>query len=140
GAPMNRIKNKCFIASAGLHLSLLVILFVGPAFLSSSKQNEARPQLDFVAFRTVEDALAGGGSPNASPPAPAPTPAPAPPKVETPQLPPPAPKVEKVESPKTEAPDRDALEVKPAKKLPNVNLKQVTRPKNASANTKPTTD
>ncbi len=31
---MNRLQKKCVIATAGLHLLLLVILFVGPAFFN----------------------------------------------------------------------------------------------------------
>lgn len=133
---MNRTQKKCFMAATGMHLLLLVILFVGPAFLSSSEKSDNRPPIDFVALKTIDEALAGGGSPNARPPAPVPVA----PKVATPQPAPPAPRVEKVEPPKVETPERDTFDIKPAKKLPRVNLKPVVRPKNSSAKVKPTTN
>jgi protein TonB len=133
---MNRIQKKCFVASAGFHLLLLVILFIGPAFLSSSEKSDNRPPIDFVAYRTIEEALSGGGSPKARPPAPAPEPQ----KIETPQPAPPTPRVEKVEPPKVETPDRDTFDTKPAKKLPSVNLKPVVRPNNSPSKVKPTTN
>jgi len=138
---MNRNQKKCFIASSGLHLLLLVILFVGPAFLSSSEKSDSRPPIDFIALKTIDEALSGGGGPNARPLAPAPVA----PKVETPkaeilQPVPPTPRVEKVETPKVETPERDTFDTKPAKKLPNVSLKPVVRPKNSKAKVKPTTD
>jgi len=141
---MNRIQKKCFMAATGMHVLLLAILFVGPAFLSSSKQSDNRPPIDFVAYKTLDEALAGGGSPNAKPPVPIPTPA----KVETPPPAPPTPAVqktplprlEKIEPPKVETPDPDAVSMKPVKKLPSVTLKPVIRPKNSSSKVKPATD
>ena len=32
---MSRLQKKCFIAASGLHLLLVVILLVGPAFLAA---------------------------------------------------------------------------------------------------------
>ena len=133
---MNRTQQKCFMAATGMHLLLLVILFVGPAFLSSSEKSDSRPLIDFVALKTIEEALAGGGSPNARPS----TPAPPAPKVETPQPAPPAPRVEKVEPRKVETLERDTFDPKPVRKLPNINLKPVTRPKNPAAKAKPPTN
>ena len=37
---MNRLQKKCFIASAGMHLLLVLILIIGPAFLSSKSKIE----------------------------------------------------------------------------------------------------
>lgn len=133
---MNRNQKKCFLVSASFHVLLLVILFIGPAFLSSSEKSDNRPPIDFVAYRTIEEALSGGGSPNARPPAPAP----APPKIETPSPAPPAPPIEKVEPPKVETPDPDTFDTKPVRKLPSVNLKPVVRPKDPNAKVKPTTN
>jgi TonB family protein len=80
------------VASTGVHLLLLVLLMVGPAFTNSRSKPDTMPVLDFVALRTVDDALSGGGRPDAksppatfekpqpSPPAPVAKPAPLPPE------------------------------------------------------------
>ena len=81
---MNRLQKKCFLASTGLHLLLLVVLLVGPAFTASRSKPDNMPVLDFVALKTVDDALSGGGNPNAKPP---------PATFEKPQPAPPAPVV-----------------------------------------------
>ena len=148
---MTRTQQKCFIASAGLHALLLVILFVGPAFLSSSKPSDNRPLIDFVALKTIDAALSGGGSPNVRTPTPAVVQPPAPAKVETPPPAPPPQRVEKaepvrVEKPtppriekpaptKVETPDSEAVDTKPAKKLPKVDLKPIVRAKNPTPKT-----
>ena len=141
---MNRLQKKCLVASAGFHLLLLAILFVGPAFVSSGKRDDNRALNDFVAYKTIDELLAGGGSPKAAPPAPLPTPTPPQPKIETPQ-PAPPPKPEKVEQAKAEPPkvethDPDAVSLKPTKKLPNVSLKPMVRPKNSNSTPKKTND
>jgi len=63
---MNRLHKKCFIASAGTHLLLALILFIGPAFLSAKNtKSEDMQLLDFISPRTV-DALVSpnpGGAP-----------------------------------------------------------------------------
>ncbi len=125
---MNRIQKKCFIASTGFHLLLMVVLLVGPAFLSSNNKADNRPLIDFVPLKTIDEALAGGGNPNASPPAPQPQPRP---PVSQPQ---PQPRVQQTEPPKPDARERDSFDDKSAKKLPNVSLKQVTRPTNKTTN------
>jgi hypothetical protein len=35
---MNRLQKKCVIVTAGIHLLLLVILMVGPAFFRSEER------------------------------------------------------------------------------------------------------
>jgi TonB family protein len=87
---MNRTQKKCFIVSAGFHLLLVVVLFVGPAFLSRRDKPDNLPVLDFVPFKTVDSAMSGGGDRNARPPAATP-PAPQPPQPVAAQPPPPAP-------------------------------------------------
>jgi len=87
---MNRLQQKCFVAATGLHLLLLVILFIGPAFLSSRDKADNMPVLDFVPMKTIDAALSGGGSPIAKPPPPAPQPQPPQPQPQ-PQIIPPAP-------------------------------------------------
>jgi TonB family protein len=73
---MNRLQKKCLITSAGFHLLLIVILFVGPAFFNSRDKNANLPPLDYIPTKAIDAALSGGGSPTAQPPAPQPQPAP----------------------------------------------------------------
>jgi hypothetical protein len=67
---MDQLQKKCFLASTGFHLSLLVIVLVGSAFLASrGKANNvvspSKPDgmtvLDYVAPETVNSALTSGG-------------------------------------------------------------------------------
>jgi len=125
---MNRLHKKCFIASAGTHLLLALILFIGPAFLSAKNtKSEDMQLLDFIPPRTVDALVAPnpGGAPvqrqqqqqpaaqslpvQESKPPPVQK-APEPPKV-----------IEKNEA--------DTFEVKPQKpRLPQINTKLTTRP------------
>lgn len=62
---MNRLGQKCAIASIGLHLLLLVVLVVGPAFVGAkSKPEDNMPILDFIPIKTTDDKVSGGGNPN----------------------------------------------------------------------------
>jgi TonB family protein len=119
---MNRLHKKCFIASAGTHLLLVVILFVGPAFLSAKNpKSEDLQILDFVPPRTVDALVAAnsGGAPmqrqqQQQPPAAQAqsVPEPKPPPVQKAQEPPNV--VEKKEA--------ESFEAKPQKpRLPQVN-------------------
>lgn len=130
---MNRIQKKCIVASTGFHLLLVLILVVGPAFLSSSRKSDDRPLIDFVPLKTIDEALAGGGNPTARSPQPAPPPAPTPPPAA-----PPVPQrvVRPPEPPKTVQREPDTFDTKPTRKLPDVSLKQVIRKPNSSANAK----
>jgi protein TonB len=131
-----RLQQKCFLASAGIHLLLLVILFVGPAFLSPRDPLANLPVIDFIPDRLVDAAVVGGGNPNVRPPPPTPappTPAPPPPVVKPAPAPEPEPKPEpKVREPepvktaKEQTPDPDSLEVQKRKK-PAISTKIVTR-------------
>jgi TonB family protein len=77
---MNRLQKKCFIASAGVHLLLALILVIGPAFISTKpKPGDDMPVLDFVPVKTVDSLMSGGGNPNAKPPPALPAPQPQPP-------------------------------------------------------------
>ena len=92
---MNKLHQKCFVASGGFHLLLLVvILVIGPAFLSSKSQSDNRPPLDVIPGRLIDAAFSGGGNPNGTPPPPDPIvprpqpavqPAPQPEPVKTPE-------------------------------------------------------
>lgn len=123
---MNRLHKKCFIASAGTHLLLMLILFVGPAFLSEkSKFDEIQP-INFVPENLVLAAVSGGGNPRAAtrpptPPAPA-TPV-SPPEQRQQQTDPP-----KAVERKQNQPDPESLEIKEHKpRLPTVSTKVVSR-------------
>jgi len=135
---MNRFQKKCFIGSAGVHLLLVVILFVGPAFLTSKCNVPDMPPLDFVPWKTVDAMVSGGGNPQARPPVAAPTPpVPAPPVVNP--TPPPAPPEKPPEKIKDPEPKEVAKEVEktksepesfeasktPKRRLPNVSTKMV---------------
>ena len=72
---MDRLQKKCFVASAGLHLSLLVILLLGSAFVASRDKagdivSRSTPNgtkvLDYVAPATVDNALTEETVPHAS--------------------------------------------------------------------------
>ncbi len=121
---MNRLQKKCVVASAGIHLLLTLILFIGPGFGSSRSKSDDLPILNFVPFKTVDELVApGGGSPNAKPPPAAPVLPPAQPPQPQVVTPPPQaeaqPKPEKVREPdppkeiKPSKPEEDSLE--PAK-------------------------
>jgi TonB family protein len=123
---MNRLQKKCVIATAGIHLLLLLILVFGSAFFSPRPKPDDTQLLNVIPANLI-DAAFNSGVRNATPPAPTPVvvspPQPAPP---TPQ--PPAPKpvvtppptlVERVEKyfkpePVKPAPDLTPVE-KPAK-------------------------
>ena len=137
---MSRLQKKCFIASAGLHSLLLVILFVGPAFQSSKRSLDDARILDFIPLQTTDAKVSGGGDPKAQPPPMVQTPQPHQPQ---PQPPPAVPKQQKeVEPPKEivkeSKTDPESLEIgktkKPAidptkvVKNPNLRKKQPTAP------------
>jgi len=75
---MNRTQKKCVIATAGIHLLLLVILFVGPAFFYSKPKADDLQVLDVIPANLVDAAFSSGVA-NAAPPPPAPVAPPAPP-------------------------------------------------------------
>lgn len=147
---MNRLQKKCLISAAGLHLLLLVILIVGPAFIAAHTRSETDdlPVLDYVPPILLDAKLSGGGTPNAAPPKPAPVAPPAPQPQPQPDPPKPPEKsfIESVEKifepapkspPKTDdvIPDMTKKTVKtstgdspaPRKNLPDVSLTKVTR-------------
>ena len=145
---MDRLQKKCLLASTGFHLSLLLILIVGPAFVVSHHKPDDMPILDFIPVKTVDALVSGGGNPKAEPPPavappvaqPAPEPKPLPPapqpepeKVRVPD--PPKPIVEEERPPK---PDPDTLE--PAKehkrRLPEIVTTAETRQRDSKAEAK----
>jgi protein TonB len=115
---MNRLQKKCLIATAGFHLLLLVILFVGPAFFNAKPKVDDSPVLDMIPANLV-DAAVNGGVKNPTPPAPVPIVTPQPQPI------PPAPKpiVQPVPAPQ---PVPVPVEIKPH--TPQVDLHVVTHP------------
>ncbi|HVU26888.1 MAG TPA: TonB family protein [Verrucomicrobiae bacterium] len=147
---MNRLQKKCVLATAGIHLLLLVILFVGPAFFSEREKTDDLQVLDVIPANLI-DAQFNSGVKNAQPPAPTPVvatpkPTPTPPAPKPVVQPAPAPSptlVEKVE--KFFKPEPAKPETKPTPKTiteqPHkiqVNTQLVTRtvPKNSATDSK----
>jgi TonB family protein len=118
---MNRTQKKCLVATAGSHLLLLVILVVGPAFLSSHDSVEDLPVIEFVPMITTDKPFSGGGNPNANPQPPTPQP---PVQQEQPQV------VRPVAKPPTRtetAKPVQKAEPPPKRSLPDVSTRIVTR-------------
>jgi TonB family protein len=136
---VNRLQKKCFLASTGLHLLLLLVLLIGPAFTASQIKPDTMPVLDFIPLKTVDSALSGGGNPNAKPPsATFEKPQPAPPAPAVKPEPPPPEKVRTPDPPKEtvrEVPPRTDPEysLEPSKerkpRKPNIELTPVKRPR-----------
>ena len=68
---MNRLQKKCVIATAGVHLLLLVILIVGPAFFEPRPKADDMQVLDVIPANLI-DAAFNSGVRDAQPPPPAP--------------------------------------------------------------------
>jgi TonB family protein len=145
---MNRLQKKCVIATAGFHLLLLVILFVGPAFFWSHEKPDDSPVLDMIPANLVDSASTGVRNAQPQPPAPIVTP-PQPPTPPAPQpvvQPAPAPqptiaeKVEKFFTPEPAKPVPAPTEIQ--SHTPKINLQLTTRtvPKNTSTPNKATSD
>ncbi len=139
---MRRLQQKCFVASAGIHLLLMVILVVGPAFLAPKSKPDPRPPLDFIPTKLIDAAFAGGGNPHGTPPPPAP-PEPRPP-TPAPPAPPPEPARTRLPEPvkelKPTEPDEQAVEPDRKRKLPDVSTKRVVRPKDTGKTAESRTD
>jgi len=133
---MNRLQKKCVIATAGFHLLLLVILFVGSAFFNEKPKPDDSPVLDVIPADAIESAI-NNGSQRATPPPPPtvvpPPPQPVPPVPQAVEPPPPVPPptvVERLEKFFKPEPPKQAPVVKPVTQpqTPKVDLKVVTRP------------
>lgn len=128
---MNRLQKKCAIASAGIHLLLVVILLVGPGFLGSREKPIQPRYIDIIPAKLIEGTDVGGGNPHAAP-APS-TPVPAPHLEPAPQ-PPPQPQ----EQAKPAKLPPEALQVH--QRLPNVSMKMVSRSPDSKSKPTQTTD
>jgi len=142
---MNRLAKKCIIASSLLHGTLVLVLLVGPAFLTSNPPLSSKDIIDFIPAQIIDANMTGGGNPNVAPaplqprpepPAPVPpTPRPEP-RAEVRPEPKPEPKEEVKPEDRNDKPDPDALEATPKNRKPKVDLtRKVTNPA-AKANAK----
>ncbi|MFO1515022.1 MAG: TonB family protein [Verrucomicrobiota bacterium] len=141
---MSRLQKKCFIGASGMHLLLLVVLFVGPAFMSGDKVDDT-PVLTFIPTITTDDKVSGGGAPK--PPTPQPQPQP------QPQVQPPTPQPQpqparepdppQVETPKITKPSPDSLDPQPEKKTHQVKVSdtvvKIKQPSRTATTSKPNT-
>ncbi len=149
---MNRLQKKCIIGTVGIHLLLLLILLVGPAFFNREPKTDNTQILDMIPANLV-DAAVNSGVQNAHPmttPAPAPQPPqqqPLPPMPPLParnfEPPPPAPtptpslleRVEKYFTPKpTVTPTEKQSTANPDNIKVNLNKVTRTKPKNTPDN------
>jgi len=130
---MNRLQKKCILATAGIHLLLLVILLVGPAFFEPRPKPDDSQVLDVIPANLI-DAQFSSGVRNAQPPAPTPVVTPPPPQptppapqpvVPTPTL---AERLEKMF--KSEPPKPAPEKVQPHKIQPDLKPVVHTAPKN----------
>ncbi|HSY42567.1 MAG TPA: TonB C-terminal domain-containing protein [Candidatus Acidoferrum sp.] len=78
---MNRLQKKCVIGTVGIHLLLLLILIVGPAFYNQQPKTDDTTVLDMIPANLV-DAAVNSGVQGAQPP---PTPRPVTPQPPQPQ-------------------------------------------------------
>jgi TonB family protein len=68
---MNRLQKKCLIATAGFHLTLLLVLIFGSAFFSERSKPDDLQVLDVIPATAIDAAFTSGVK-NAQPPAPTP--------------------------------------------------------------------
>ncbi len=129
---MNRLQKKCIIATAGFHLLLLVILFVGPAFFWEREKREDFQVVEMISPKLVDEATTG--IQNAQPPPPTPAAVPAPQPTPTPPAPVPTPVKQEVAPPDpvptpTPTPKVEKVEpVKPPKETKKLDLTPVEKP------------
>ncbi len=149
---MNRLQKKCVIATAGIHLLLLLLLVFGSAFFSPRPKPDDTQLLEVIPANLI-DAAFNSGVRQAAPPPPAPAivtppipvvqPAPQPPAPKPVVTPPPTlmDRVEKYFKPEPKSepvkPAPEKTETQPHKIQINTQLVQRTAPKITTPNTKP---
>lgn len=138
---MNRLQKKCAIATAGIHLLLLVILIVGPAFYNRQPKVDNTQVLDVIPQNLIDAAMNSGVKNAMPPPQPAVQPQPPQPQPQpvqpTPKPPEPAPSIiKRIEDALTPKPKPEPVKAKPAESQTHKiqpNLKPVTRSETKSA-------
>lgn len=111
---MSQIHKKCFIASAGMHVLLFLVLLVGPAFLMSQDKAEDMPTLEFIPSKLIDEQFYRESSPaptKTKAPPQQPVVAPKPPPVEQPRAAEPKPTITRSE-PKPEPKYTKAEDIK----------------------------
>jgi len=155
---MNRLQKKCLISTVGIHLLLLAILIVGPAFFNPEAKLDNSDVLTVIPS-TLLDNAANSGVQNAQPPPPTPAatptvqplqPIPLPPKIVQPPAPAPTPPptplspslLEKFEKFLTSKPEPTVKpDLTPAKPQPQNNIKvDLTKVKRPRPQNVPRTD
>jgi outer membrane biosynthesis protein TonB len=118
---MNLLHRKCLVASSAAHGLLLLILFIGSAFVEPKPDPIDLPLLDVIPDKVVDSLLYGGGEPEVQPfpPPQARTPAPAPIKTQEPE--------QKKKEPEPEKAPAPVIPVKQPE--PKVELKKPSKPK-----------
>jgi len=151
---MSRLQKKCFIGATGMHLLLVVILFVGPAFFVADKIDDS-DVITFVPAILTDEKFSNPGAtaprpapqaqPQPQPPQPQPQPIVEPPKPQPQPQPEPErdPEPPKPETTKVKTPDPDSLEPKPEKKKPQVKVSntvvKLKQPSKTTSTSKDTT-
>lgn len=114
---MSRLQKKCLIGSVALHLLLLVIVLVSPAFLLKEDPPVDIQVLEFIPDKAVDEALAQPKAQTQELPEPQPEPTPVPvqePKPEPPKKVEPKPDIKPTPKPKKEIePEPKKVEPKP---------------------------
>ena len=129
---MDRLQKKCLIATAGMHLLLILILIVGPGFFKSTPKMDDKTPVLVMIPTTLTDSKMNSGQQTPTQPPPQPKPLPPQPKPEvTPPPPepkptpePPKPVVKQEEPDQPDQPDKPSpdavVPVKPVKHKPHV--------------------
>lgn len=137
---MDRWQRRGLMVSLALHGLLIAVLVVGPAFRAPDRSLPDLPVIEFVPLRLVDEPDFRGGQPQVQPP-PARTEPPSPPvRQEPPRLEPrptppervaerpPAPEPRRVAEPRPEPEVQREPRAAPARRLPEVSTRVVTRP------------
>jgi len=119
---MNPLQKKCILATAGFHLLLLVILFLGPGFFNRQPPPDTFPTLKLIPANAVDAALNSGSTaatpvpvtptppaPTTPPVTPPPDPTPTPPEPAKPVVTPdptPQPEVQPTKPVEPDVPDK----------------------------------
>ncbi len=122
---MSQLQKKCFLASAGMHGLLFLVLLVGPAFLVSRDKMDDLPTLDIIPAKLIDDMFYRISSPGPQQRA-APAPAPAPVQPQQPPAPNPI-----------KAPEPQPVAQKPEPKSDPTPEPKYTRPEDIKVNLKP---
>ncbi len=123
---MTRLQKKCIIVTAGIHLLLLLILIVGPAFFAPKPKDDNLQVLDVIPANLI-DAPFNSGVANATPPPPAPVVTPPAPPPPVPVVTPPEPVPTKVEPAKPVVKETEKVPIPTTKPKPQISTQLVTR-------------